>query len=312
MSSIQKTTYLLILIVVSSCALNKAAKHFKKGETIQKDYKITFPFEMKNGFVIVPVEINNRDYNFLLDTGTPTLVSKELAEHLNLKVIDAVNAADVYDNKQQNTYARLESVKIGGVDFTGTTALINDFKAVSIWSSLGIDGFIGSNLMQHAVWDIDFDKKQITITDNESKLDLPKTIIENKLFIGVAGAPAIACKINGKKIWNFAVDLGYNGGIVVPFHEFKKQVEGNQISDFKKSKTKGVIGIYGEQQATRSSYTGVVNDLEFGNTNFKNQNVYAEQYLDKIFGLDFFKNYRVILNWNSKKIKLIANKKLQN
>lgn len=304
--------YLITLSLLSSCSLSKAIKHLKEGETDQKDFKVTFPFEIKNGLIIVPVEIENKNYNFLLDTGSPTLVSKELAESLNLKVIDSANAHDVYNDKEKNKYTRLETVKIGTIDFVGTTALINDFKAISIWSSINVDGFIGANLMQHAIWDIDFSKKQITITDNESKLNLPKGIIENKLFIGVAGIPSIACKINEKKVWNFAVDLGYNGGIVIPFSEFEKQTESGEISDFKKSNTTGVIGIYGAKNTTRESYSGIINEIEFGNSTLENVKVYSEQYLEKRFGSDFFKNYRIIINWNSKKIKLIENQETNN
>ncbi|MBO2545626.1 aspartyl protease family protein [Salegentibacter sp. BDJ18] len=297
--------YLITLILIYSCSGSKAAKYFKEGKTEQENYKVTFPFELKKGWIIVPVEIENKTYRFLLDTGTPTLVSKELAESLNMKVIDSVNASDVYNKSQQNKYTRIETIQIGEIDFVGTTALINDFNATPIWSSLNIDGFIGSNLMQHAIWDIDFNKQQITITDNESKVSLPEEIIENKLFIGVAGLPSIAAKINGKKVWNFAVDTGYNGGIVIPFSEFKKQTENGEISDFTESNTQGVIGVYGGQKSTRESYTGTINEIEFGNSTLKDVKVYSEQYLDKIFGLDFFRNYRVILNWNSKRIKLI-------
>jgi hypothetical protein len=169
---------------------------------------------------------------------------------------------------------------------------------------LNVDGFIGANLMQHAIWDIDFSQKQITITDNESKLNLPKDVIENKLFIGVGGVPSIAAKINGKKIWNFTVDYGYNGDIVIPYSEFKKQMENGEISDFKKSETQST-GIYGNKNTTRESYNGIISEIEFGNSTLKDVKVYSEQYLDKTFGLDFFKNYRVIINWNSKRIKLI-------
>lgn len=303
---------LLTFVLISSCSASKAAKYFKEGKTEQENYKVTFPFELKKGWIIVPVEIENKNYNFLLDTGSPTLVSKEFAESLNMKVIDSVKAGDAYDYKLQNKYTRLEKVKIGTIDFSETTALINDFNAVPIWSSLNVDGFIGANLMQHAVWDIDFAQQQITITDDESKLNLSEEIIENKLFIGVAGLPSIACKINEKKVWNFLVDLGYNGEIVVPFSEFKKQTENGEISDFKKSETQGVIGIYGKQNTTRESYTGIIDEIEFGNATIENVKVYSEQYLEKRFGLDFFKNYRVIINWDSKKIKLIENKETVN
>ncbi|SCY07464.1 Aspartyl protease [Nonlabens sp. Hel1_33_55] len=297
--------YLITIILISSCSVNKAAKYLKEGETAEENYKVTLPFEIRNGYIIVQANIKNKDYNFILDTGTPSLVSKKLAEKLNLKIIDSVKASDVFNQKQANKYTKIEKVKIGTLDFVDTVALINDFNSIPMWSSLNIDGFIGANLMQHAIWDIDFGKKQITITDNESKLNLPKEIIENKLFIGVAGVPSIACKMNGKKVWNFTVDFGYNGGIVMPFTEFEKQIENGQILDFKKFKTYATVGIYGGQDVKRESYKGTINDIEFGNTTLKNEKVYSEQYLGKRLGSAFFSNYRVILNWNSKKIKLI-------
>lgn len=143
--------YLITIILINSCSVNKAAKYFKEGKTDQENYKVTFPFELKKGWIIIPVEIKNKTYKFLLDTGTPTLVSKELAESLNMKVIDSVNAADVYNKSKQNKYTRIESIGIGTIDFIETVALINDFNATPMWASLNVDGFIGASLMQHAI-----------------------------------------------------------------------------------------------------------------------------------------------------------------
>ena len=160
--------------------------------------------------------------------------------------------------------------------------------------------------------DFDFIKKTINITDNETKLNLPEELIENKLFIGYAGIPSIATKINGKKVWNFTVDFGFNGGINIPFSEFEKQVENGKISDYIKSKNQGVTGIYGQQDKIRESYIGTINEIEFGNSILKKEKVYSEQYLEHLFGLEFFRDYRVIINWNTKKIKMIENKEKTN
>jgi len=304
--------YLITLILINSCALNKAAKYLKEGKIEQENFTNTLPFELKKGWIIVPVEIENRTYRFIVDSGTPTLVSKELAQSLNMKVIDSVDAYDAYNKGKKNKYIRIENIEIGKIDFVGTAALINDFNSIPLWASLDVDGFIGSNLMQHAIWDIDFSHKQITLTDNESNLSLPENLIENKMFVGVAGLPSIACKINGEKIWNFQVDLGYNGDIVIPYSEFEKQTENGEITNFGKSNSGGSIGIYGKEKTTKKSYSGTIDEIEFGNSFLKNQKFYSEQYLGKRFGLDFFKNYRVIINWDSKKIKMIENKEISN
>ena len=299
--------YLLIFALTSSCAIIKAGKYFKEGKIVEENFKVTLPFEMKNGFIVVNVVIENKDYHFILDTGAPNVVSNELAESLNLKVMDSINVGDVFNESKFTDYTRIETIKIGTLSFIETNALIKDFSTIPIWSSMDIDGVIGSNLMRYAIWDFDFEQNQITITDNESKLNLPENVIENKLFVGFAGVPSIACKINGEKIWNFPVDFGYSGDIVIPFSEFKKQKENGQISNSTESNTGGAIGIYEKQDNNTVSYTGIINELEFGNSILKNQKVYSEQYLSHLFGLDFFRNYRAILNWDSKKIKLIEN-----
>ncbi|MEO8934551.1 MAG: retropepsin-like aspartic protease [Xanthomarina sp.] len=302
--------YFITFILINSCATNKAQKYFKEGRIDEENFKTTLPFEIKNGHIVVKVKLENKYYNFILDTGAPNVVSKELAESLNLKIIDSVKVSDVFNKLKTNNYTRIETIEIGTINFIGTTALINDFNSLPVWSSLNIDGFIGSNLMQHAIWDFDFTQKQITITDKESNLGLPEKVLENKLYIGHAGIPSIACKINEKKVWNFTVDFGFNGGIVIPFSEFKKQKENGGILDFKISETP-VHGIYGKQEVTREAYFGIINNIEFGKSILKKEEVYSEQYLDHMFGLEFFRNYRVILNWKSKKIKLIENKETE-
>lgn len=304
----KKITYLIILLIVSSCAVNKAEKYLKEGKTVQQNFKETIPFEIKKGLIILKAKINNKSYNFILDTGASNFISKELATELNVKVIGSESIGDIYGDEQKTDYTRIDNIQIGNLDFSETIAAISDFNSLPTWASLNIDGLIGSNLMQHAIWDFDFKKKQITITDNEEKLNLPEEIIENKLFIGYAGIPSIATKINGKKVWNFTVDFGFNGGISIPFVEFEKQTEKGKISDYKKSKNQGVTGIYGKQNKIREYYIGTINEIEFGNSILKKEKVYSEQYLEHLFGLEFFRNYRVIINWKTKKIKMIRNK----
>lgn len=308
----RKIAYLIILLTVSSCAVSKAEKYLKEGETVQKSFKETIPFEIKNGFIILKAKINHKSYNFILDTGASNVISKELATELNVKIIGSESIYDIYNVAQKSDYTRIDNIKIGNLDFSETIAVISDFNSVPTWASMKIDGFIGSNLMQHAIWEFDFIKKIITITDNETKLNLPEELIENKLFIGSAGIPSIATKINGKKVWNFTVDFGFNGGINIPFNEFKKQVKNEKILDYTKNKTKGVIGMYGQQNNVRDSYIGTINEIEFGNSILKKKKVYSEEYLSHLFGLDFFRAYRVIINWNTKKIKMIKNKENTN
>jgi len=308
MKNYYKVTYLIILLIISSCTAYRTKKYLKEGEVVQKNFKTVIPFEIKNGFMILKVKIKSKIYNFILDTGATNVVSKELAEELELKLLGSSKVYDVFSDFQILQYGRLDNIKIGDLDFKETITLVNNFNKIPFISCLEIDGFIGSNLMQHAVWDFDFAKKTITITDNESKLNLPQNVIDNKLFIGYGGVPSIMTKVNDKKIWNFMVDFGFDGSITMPFSEFKDQKEKGIIKNFAKSKTLGVTGVYGQQSNVKEAYIGVVDKINFGNTVLNNEEVMTEKSLTKVFGLGFFKDYRVILNWNAKKIKMIPQK----
>jgi len=212
MKKITQITSLITLLIVSSCTLYKAKNYLKEGEVVQENFKTVIPFEMKNGLIILKVTIKNKIHDFILDTGATNVVSKELAKELQLNTLDSVKVNDIYNESQALKYAKLDKVTIGDVDFIETVTLISDFKEIPTWSCLGVDGFIGSNLMKNAIWDFDFEKKIITITNDESKLNLPEDVIENKLFIGYGGLPSIMTKMNDRKVWNVTVDFGFNGG----------------------------------------------------------------------------------------------------
>ena len=76
---------LLSAIAVSGCGALKVAKLLKQGDVEQPSFTAEIPFEMRMGLVVVKVNINGKDYDFLVDTGAPNLVTKELAAELKLK-----------------------------------------------------------------------------------------------------------------------------------------------------------------------------------------------------------------------------------
>ncbi|MFN6083598.1 MAG: hypothetical protein ACK476_01545, partial [Fluviicola sp.] len=59
---------ILVLFLFSSCNTLKLIKVLKKGSVEQKEFKTEIPFEMRLGLVIIPVTINGKTYEFLVDT----------------------------------------------------------------------------------------------------------------------------------------------------------------------------------------------------------------------------------------------------
>ena len=304
--TLNKLFFLLtVILLLSSCAGSNIDKILKQGNVLQEDYKTTIPFKYSsnNGWIVIEVEIRDKAYNFILDTGASNFITKELAEELNSSVLGAEEVKDVNDTGNSTEYTRINSIKIGDVDFQNTIAGIFDFNETTEIGCTKIDGIIGSNLMRKAIWDFDFKNQSITIASDEHKLDLPKEIIESRFYIGTAGVPAVTLQINGKKVLNNTVDFGNGGSNLMRADYFQDQLEANLIKKYVKGNQKAWGG-FGRTEEEPFYHT-IVDEFKIGNHTVNNSFTRVNKGAGNNLGLAFFKNYRVILNWHKKKISMI-------
>tara|TARA_R110002049_G_scaffold140201_3_gene301188 strand:+ start:3554 stop:4756 length:1203 start_codon:yes stop_codon:yes gene_type:complete len=293
----------IILLTLSSCATSNIDKVLKQGHVAQENFKTTIPFTYVSGWIVLEVEIQGKAHNFILDTGSSNLITKEFAEELNSKVLGAEDIEDINDTANSTEYTRLSNIKIGNVDFQNTIAGIVDLNKITEIGCMKIDGFIGSNLMRKAVWDFDFQNQLITIVNDESKLDIPTETIDSKMYIGTAGIPAVTLKINGQKVLNNTVDFGNGGTNLLRGDYFVKQRDANLITKYVKGSQKG-FGGFGRTEE-KPFYQTNIDELKIGNHTVNNIHTRVKSGAGNNLGLAFFKNYRVILNWNKKKIRMI-------
>lgn len=78
---------LISLLCLTACNTVKTIAILKKGKVAQKKFEVKIPFEYRLGLIVLKVSIAGNKYDFILDTGASNLVSKTLAEKLELDVI---------------------------------------------------------------------------------------------------------------------------------------------------------------------------------------------------------------------------------
>ncbi|QCE42757.1 aspartyl protease family protein [Psychroserpens sp. NJDZ02] len=295
---------LIAVILLSSCASSKINKTLKQGNIVQEDFKTSIPFEYRKGLIIIKVTIQNEVYDFILDTGASNALSKELAEKLDVISLGSENVTDIHKTSQLLNYTKIDDIEIGGINFQNTIAAISDFNN-GILACLNADGFIGSNLMRFAIWDFDFKNQIITITDNEQKLNIPSDATEAKMFIGTgASEPSIISYINGDKALNNLIDLGNNSTPHLAYGDFLRQKESNKITKYiSGSGYASGIGMYGKGDK-KKEYSAKIDQITIGNQIITDKVMRVKDGKTNL-GISFFKNYRLILNWKAKKIKMI-------
>ncbi|MEM6526578.1 MAG: aspartyl protease family protein [Bacteroidota bacterium] len=293
-----------VISILTGCVSSKIYNLFDDGSYKSEVLSDSIPISFRLGLSIINVKINGESFDFMVDTGAPNIISESLAEKLNLPLLGTSQASDIHGATEELEIVRLDTVTIGVSDFINTVALVSNLKNGPL-GCLDIDGIIGSNLMRHAIWDFDFPKSLLRINAEATLVDTNnKNKYQSKIFVGVDGTPAIISKLNGMKVLNTTIDLGSNGGVEFSLKEYYKAKSKKLIEDENKGIGSSTYGIFslGESE---SSYETNVKRLTIGDLELADQLVSFEGTRGKEIGMDFWKDYRLIINWFDRKLTLI-------
>ena len=159
------------LLFLSNCGLSKEIKldkfYRKNATSVKKElFREEIGFELIDHLIVLPVKIENETYHFILDSARPTAIEPYISNKLNLKKIDAT-----FDTNAVN----ILKIKVGNIDFLSNLSYV---ESVDTFHCTKIDGRLGANFMQSAIWKIDYQRKKITLTNYRDSLqkDSVKTI----------------------------------------------------------------------------------------------------------------------------------------
>jgi hypothetical protein len=125
-----------------------------------------FPFEWREGVVVVPVSINgSRPYHFVLDTGsTRMLVDRSVAASLGLKEgeVDSMQGAGA--GRVRVAALRDVNLQLPGLDSRGYDCFTADLAPLEDTLKMRVDGIIGYDFMARFVVMLDFAAHHMTVT----------------------------------------------------------------------------------------------------------------------------------------------------
>ncbi len=209
-----KTYVLLVLSLLLYAGTIFGQKlNLNQGEVASEDYFEEVDFEFVKNKIVVPVTIDGKIYRFILDTGAPNVISKELYELLNPKLIDTISVSDAHENKETLKLVSLEKVKVGNLEFTNTASLVQEFGDNNPLKCLGLDGFLGSNMLRNSILQVDLRNKKIRITNDNKKLELKKKHSSKIMLTSSQSNPFVWIELmgEGKGKEQVLIDTGMEG-----------------------------------------------------------------------------------------------------
>lgn len=295
---------LTTLLLLTGCSTIKTIKLMKSGEVEQEEFNVKIPFEYRLGLIILKVDIAGKEYDFVLDTGAPNVISKELSKKLDLSNITEQKVGDSQGEESNLGFTTIEKLSISDINFLNTGAVIADLNQSQEVGCLKIDGFIGSNLMRKAIWKFDYQNQIITITNSIESLNIPKSTNKIPFFTELTGTPIIDIQLNDITEKNVTVDLGSNGDISLSRKTFDALMKNNPSIPQTYSFGNSTSGLYGLGKADSTFYLKVPS-ISFGDISLDSTIVQFTSESASTIGTEFFKNYDLIINWFTKEIILI-------
>jgi hypothetical protein len=167
-----------------------------------RQYDIRLPFTWENGKLVVPVVIGEDSLCFLFDTGAICVIKSSLAEQYDLKEFKQGSLTDANNAKGKSSLVHIPRMKADGVLIEeAPTAVLDDDNI--LFSCMGVDGILGSNVLIGSCVSIDYQDKEIRIKPSAGDT-LAESMLTNSQNI-----PYFQLPFGEKKAW-FLFDSGAN------------------------------------------------------------------------------------------------------
>ncbi len=297
---------LITTFMLSSCNYVKNVRLLTGGSVDRKDYVETIPFEFKKGLIVLSAQINQDTSvrKFIFDTGAfNSKIEKALAEDLGLPTVATKDNSTAQGNSKKIEVTRIPFLQLGNTIFKNIGAGKLEYDASSASPCIAKDGIIGANLIKLAHWNIDYSSKTVQFSDRafelESDADHYNIPFKKPLLSGV---PEIEIKVEGRSVSGVLFDVGYNGGLILPAsfaHLFSSDKETKVIDQ-------STTGIYGSNIDTL-----ITKELNVSIGGYPTQIPVEFSSIGKaLLGNEFLQHFRVLINYNKKRITLIPQKEV--
>lgn len=297
-----RTFMISFVLCLSSIAMlgQGLSTALSQGNIMEGDFRQEIEMYSVKGLAFINVKINGQEFRFLIDTGAPNVISAKVAKSFMLPTVSYTAIRDAHGKIKKQQLVRIPELAIGEVDFINFAAIVSDFSQSPVFGCLQIDGIIGANMMRHAVWQIDYNNKQVIIANNLDQLGVNQQDYLTANFNTTKQyTPQFDITIRNTEIKNVMIDFGSSKGITVKENDFNKvYTAGNLPSAVSYGNTS--IGLYGP--VFKKVRHQKVNGVRMGQLNIHNPIIDVEKQTQNRIGTKILKNYTTILDWSSQTI----------
>ena len=150
-----------------------APKERKIPYTSEQNFADTIPFEFSQNRILISASVNGTERKFLFDTGASSLLlNKELLSGEDTYRGDS--ARDANGVRIAVNMADVRELRLGKLHFNHYPATLWDMNENSLFNCEGVDGLIGSEILQNLSVKIDTRNQRLILTDRKNHFKAEK------------------------------------------------------------------------------------------------------------------------------------------
>jgi len=310
-----------IIIIVSGGYLylvNQLKSTLTGGEPVADEFYETIDFEYIGGWIVVRAKIagSDKDYPFIFDTGSTTIISDSLVKELKSESFKTFFSGkdDDTTNAFNNQLLVLNRLSIGDVSFRNVGSMVLDNENWDMLNCVSAFGIIGCNIIKSGCFQIDYVKRKIIITEKSDNLANSDEITWVKYKTDGQETPIITGKLNGTDIDLF-FDTGSSSGITLYSPVIYNTIKSD--STVKKIYLTLLPSLYirGEEAEPYQAITFKASELHFLSPDYS-ENIRVtvtdtpEKKFSGIAGNKYLENYNITLDYKNKRIGYVMTGRL--
>ncbi|WP_417470794.1 aspartyl protease family protein [Maricaulis sp.] len=152
----------------------------------------TLPLEARGDILFVQASANGEAAEFIFDTGSPTVLSRQFADALGLEAVAQNTGRDANGTEITMDFAILETLSLGTAVFHDVPVLIHDFSDLDMGACLVSAGILGSELFPGSAWRIDTEAGQLSFAASLDEMAAFDPVATTHLYdFGYPHAPIV-------------------------------------------------------------------------------------------------------------------------
>lgn len=288
--------------------------YFTKAEFLNTS-TTRIPFKVIDQLIVVEVSILDQEGNFIIDTGSETLILNSTHFKPTRKYGDnGKQKSGVNDEIEDVKEKHLNQLSIKDISFKKLNADVIDLSHIEKTKRIKLLGIIGYSVLKDFEVFIDMHLNQITLTKTDKKGNLlSDKVYAEKIVDSIDFKLKKHTIILDAFVGNTKVKFGLD--TAAEYNQLNKDSDSEILDYFYPSKELKLTGASGKKKKVLAGklYRVKLNDsIYFGPmktvlTNLRKMNAAFGTHLDGILGFEFFAQKRTIINYRKRKLYFIAN-----